>query len=468
MSNKENEVPIRLAVLGGSATGKSSLVSRLTMDVVHEQHYPTRKQTNWLFLFEPADPIARTLLDEQAHERIIINNESIESPVFKSPQISPHLLLSPLVFQSFINDWKVSKAQLESGVKPDSGKLITSNGLYSYEKWSNDCKSSLRRASTATLNNSTPTPVLPKGYRPPMYTPISIDIIDTPGFRPDMVVPFLEVSMFRNLDKDILKGLASEPRRPVSTTSLLVASGASELNGKVNGYIFVYSAVPELNHGVYPPGYENANNDSRTTPKEGDDESKPPSGTSTHRDSVSSSKSSTSDRKCSWSSYENEEDGGFSLLSIIRNCILDAWTEFRDYQHRWAQGKEGDVYSLMYNLKQMWKNQSERNEKLKQLRSYKTKLDSIDLDEASPDSPPPVMIVCTHTKDILSSPVLIEWGRNLALEWKCGFVALDSVENYNVDVAVSLLLREVMEKERLLQSSSKGKGKKGLKKIVKG
>lgn len=143
----------------------------------------------------------------------------------------------------------------------------------------------------------------------------------------------------------------------------------------------------------------------------------------------------------------------------MRNCILDAWSEFRDYQDRWAKGKEGDVYSLMYNIKQMWKSQSARNEKLKQLRTFHTKPNALSWDAESPDSPPPCMIICTHINDPLASPVLLDLGKELAIEWSCGFVAVDNMDDYNIDVALGLLLREAVEKEKVIKALSKGKSK---------
>ena len=261
---------------------------------------------------------------------------------------------------------------------------------------------------------------LPLNYIPPTYAPIKIDIIDTPGFSPDNVVPFLEVSLFRNLGKSILHGLADEPRQPVSTTSLLVASGASELNGKIDGYILVYSAVPELNHIGGPPEYEDEVSEIYT---------------------------------------ETVSDGGFELLKVIRNCILDAWTEFRNYEKRWEEGKEDDIYSLVYSLRHLWsKNGKEKSAKLEQLRSYNTKLKSIELDPSSPDSPPPCIIVCSHVNHELASPMLIEMGRQLATTWKYGFVGIDSMDDLNVDVVISLLIKEISEKMKLLVSNSNGGG----------
>ena len=47
----------------------------------------------------------------------------------------------------------------------------------------------------------------------------------------------------------------------------------------------------------------------------------------------------------------------------------------------------------------------------------------------------------------LASPVLLQWGKDLALQWNCGFVGLDSMTDDNVDVAFAMLLREIIERD---------------------
>ncbi|KAL3233807.1 hypothetical protein RNJ44_03847 [Nakaseomyces bracarensis] len=435
--------PIRVAVLGGDSTGKTSFISRLTLNIVHEVHYPTRDQTNWLFDFIPHSPVARAILDAEPHERLAVRTpgSQVLEPIFSSPSVTDHVLLSPLVFQSFTDDFtqvrSQSKARTLSYIRAESKKKKPhlykySNSAAGKDGDANDKGIYLRGPKFVERTND----VLPMNYIPPVYSPISIDIIDTPGFKPDMVVPFLEVSLFANLDKSVLRGLADEPRQPVSTTSLLVASGASELNGKIDGYVFVYSAIPELSHLITPPSYESKDEGSEDV-----------------RDTISTANTEASSKSnFSWSNYTKIKNGGFSLLDVIRDCILDAWAEFRDYQRRWEMGQEDDVYSLFYTLKHMWKNEKERNTKLQELRSYKTTVNTIETDPSSPDSPPPCLIICTHARDPLASPLLIDKGRQLATQWKCGFVALDNLEDYNVDVALSMLIREIAEKEKLLMN----------------
>lgn len=436
--------PIRLAVLGGELTGKTSFTSRVTVNIVHEVHYPTRQQTNWLFDYLPHTTYARALLDNQAHESILLRTQGSQEPepLFSSPCLSSHLMLSPLVYQAFLEDYTRVKNQHRdrsaNHIKHVELKR-QDNLFYEYlpESDSEKGNSSINilrsgLGSSSRTNSLDAELNLPENYMPPEYTPIAIDIIDTPGFNPEMVVPFLEVSLFSRLDKRVLHGLADEPRMPVSTTSMLVASGASELNGKIDGYLFVYSAVPELNNGISPPNY------GETEKTDGEDDLQA---------TVSGD---------FWSANSKRTDGGFSLLEVIRNCIMEAWTEFGDYKKRREDGKEGDVYSLAYAFKSMWKTEKQRRAKLAELRNSNDKLKSLDLDPSSPDSPPPCLILCTHAHDPMASPKLIELGRKLAAEWRCGFAAVDSMDGYNVDVAMSMIIREIVEKSKLV---AKGRSK---------
>lgn len=459
--------PIRLAVVGAELTGKTAFTSRLTVNIVHEVHYPTRQQTNWLFDFIPKSALARTVLDNQLHERILARTQGSQQPdpVFSSPSLSPHILLSPLVYQAFLDDYRNVKKQFASRSTNHIKHVELKdrdNPFYSYLETGPEVASAtpintatnsnaniLRsiRSGSSTLDDSTEFSIgLPSNYMPPEYTAIPIDIIDTPGFNPEMVVPFLEVSLFTKLDKRVLRGLANQPRVPVSTTSMLVASGASELNGKVDGYVFVYSAIPELNNDISPPEY----------------------------DSISQAVSDTGLTSTLsgdfWSASSRRTDGGFSMLQVIRNCILEAWGEYRDYEKRWQEGKEGDVYSLVHSLKTVWKTEQQRRENLAKLRRPNKNLKTLNLDPSSPDSPPPCLVLCTHVHDPMASPALVELGENLATQWRCGFVAADNMDGYNVDVAMSLIVREIVEKNRLLskkRSKSFSGASNALKKLVK-
>ncbi|SCU97275.1 LAFA_0G10682g1_1 [Lachancea sp. 'fantastica'] len=455
--------PFRVAVLGRTGTGKSALVSKMTVGMAHEVHYPTRKQSNWLFTFEPWENLTRTLMDERPHRRRLVQSGKADRSFFETPQVTPLVLLSPVVFQAFANEWKETKTLVQShSTRTDIRCTDPKNEVYNYEEYSGKNHDRIEQSRTLLTNsdanilrtqlsseaNALPASgasCLPEDYEPPCFSALPIDIVDTPGFKPDMVVPFLEVSLFRNLDNDVLKGLANEPRKPISTTSLLVASGASELNGRINGYIFAYSAVPEFGRGAGPPGYDDTiENDTLAEPTR-----------STSPSNTLSPVSSTT------IAVEKECDGGLSLLTTIRNCMLEAWSEYRDYQHRWSEGKEGDVYSLIYNFKQMWKSQKQRNEKLKYLRSFDSKPNALDWDPTSPESPPPCIIICTHVDDPLASPVLIERGKELAMEWRCGFVGVDTMDDCNVELAFGMLLRENVERKKIVKAASKYKHKMG-------
>ncbi|CAL9736623.1 hypothetical protein MOSE0_K03928 [Monosporozyma servazzii] len=422
--------PIRLAVLGGESTGKTAFISRLTLNIVHDVHYPTKNQTNWLFDFIPQSTLAKAILDGQAHERLLNRTPGSEKlvPIFESPVITPYVLLSPLTFQAFTDNYTNLKNTPKSRASSNhSLKKTNSNNFYSYSNNSSSSQITLpgKRRTQSANAFKIESANLPRNYIPPTYSPIPIDIIDTPGFKPEMVVPFLEVSLFRNLDKSILKGLANQPRTPVSTTSLLVASGASELNGKIDGYILVYSAIPELNHHIVP---------------------EPPSYGSV--DISKNDKESTTS-----TTSEIPKGGGLSLLTIIRSCILDAWTEFRNYETDWKNGQEEDVYSLAHSLKSIWKSQESEQTKLakvNKLRTFKTDLDTITLDPASPNSPPPCIIVCTHINSNMASPLLIQKGKQLATQWESSFVGIDNIDDINVDVALSLIIKDIVEKDHLL------------------
>ncbi len=450
---KMTERPIRVVVLGGSSTGKTSLVSRLTVNFVHEVHYPTRKQSNWLFSFKPTSPVARFLLDRKSHARLKKRTRGqLRAPLIDSPEINPHVLLSPFIYDLTMHEYKMARDRKAK----DDADLTQDNHVYKYlephdhineknvnllSNTSGNIASDAQRMNSVSAEEcieSNMDKFRQQGYVPPSYTEISVDIIDTPGFNPDMVVPFLEVSLFSNLGKPILRGLADEPRKPVSTQPILVASGTAELNGRVDGYFLVYSLVPELNKVNTLPSYDDASSNADITPQP----------------SIGSNSSEL--RSNSWTDLD---DGGFSLLTTIRNCFMDAWKEYRNYQKLTKDDAETDIYNLMQNLRQMWKN--EVHSKEKERKKLMTTLKDINLSPDAPDSPPPIIIVGTHLSHDLASPVLLQWGKDLALQWNCGFVAIDSMTDENVDVAFSMLLREIIEKDAAICKKSTKKSTLG-------
>lgn len=384
--------PTKIVLLGGPGVGKSTFANNLYSKFFRETYYPTHKSTILLFEFLAKKKKAKSILDEYGGlqaKKIITEGGDIQ--------------LSPTIFQSYTKATTDRKKRRSSS--NGSGSKLMKNKVYSY-------KYSDSKQNSSALDD---TP-----YTEPSISPVLIELIDTPPFKPDLVVPFLEVSLYRNLDKEDLHNLANEPRRPVSTNPLLVASGASELDGNVNGYIFMYSAVPSFN----PPSYEDV-----LSP-------------STSRNSAVSDNSNNS---------TNGSENPLTLLDIMRGAILDAWTEYRNYQKKWKKGSEGDIYSLVYGIKQLWKMKSyeEEQEKLAELRKISNRLDDLDIDPSSSESPPPILIVCTHANHEGRSPNLIEAGKQMANNWKSSFVLVENDNGENVEESIALLLREIVERQKL-------------------
>jgi hypothetical protein len=380
--------PIRIAFLGGPKSGKTSTISKLGLGTFQDTYYPTHKVNPLLINFQVRSLLGRAILDE-------FNPEQGMKYIFNTPNIKDLIGVSPVIYQSF------SRAQWKP--LPESSSSTVVHGRNQYYSMYN-----LKEELTGN-------------YVPPRISPILVELIDTPSFDPNRVVPFLEASLYMKLDKEILRNLASEPRKPVSTNPLLVASGASELNGNIDGYFFVYSAVPCYN----PPSYEQA---SKT-------ESKTPS-----------------------NSIQLEDipgDNTFSLLSIIKGALDEAWREYNTFKKRWSQGKESDIFSFKSALKNIWKEQNiSEIESMRQELRKQIKLVDNPSDPADPNSPPPIWLICTHANSPLKSPVLIENGAKLAKFWKCGFVSIDNA-NANIDEVLALMIKEILERKRLQKGKKK-------------
>ncbi|KAG5419455.1 hypothetical protein I9W82_003222 [Candida metapsilosis] len=319
--------PIRLAFLGGARAGKSSIISKLILGNFRETYYPTTTLNPNLFNYEPSSEVAKDIL----RGKELVSNS--------------HLQLPPNIEEN-----KVAAAAAAAAASSKS--IFKKNQYY--------------------ISSASGT------------TPILVELIDTPSYNPDKTVPYLEASLYTNLDKDVLHNLANEPRRPVSTSPLLVASGASELNGDVNGYFFVYSAIPSF----APPGYG-----------------------------------------------ESDVGGGlpknhtFNLLPSMKTTLDEAWDEYISFKENWKRGQEADVFSFKNALKSFWK----ANDSSVQVES------STDVKSKSP----PIWIVCTHVKSDLASSQLIAKGKELSKEWKCGFIAIDCLND--IDEVLSLMIRDIIQ-----------------------
>ncbi|KAK6204778.1 uncharacterized protein RJT21DRAFT_111335 [Scheffersomyces amazonensis] len=398
--------PVRIAVLGGPKSGKTSIISKLSLGNFSDTYYPTHSVQPILFQFSPNSDLANSILDENVPELVL-----------NSIKQNNNIQLSPVLNDSFKKIIPISHNNTHSHIhtntlQSESVKLVVKSKNNYYISYNTEVE----------LSNSE--------YTPPHITPILVELIDTQSFDPNLAVPFLEASLYVKLDKGILHNLANEPRKPVSTNPLLVASGASELNGNIDGYFFVYSAVPSQE----PPSYEEitsfTSNISTVT-------------TGSSKSIISHETSELPDLE------ELPGDKTFHLLSIMKGALDEAWKEYYNFKRRWNQGKEHDIFSFKEAMKSLW---SEQNlidgQTFKREIRGDTKMVDNPTDPSDPDSPPPIWLICTHIASPFASPKLIENGEKVAEFWKCGFVGIDNT-NDNIDEALALLIREITERKKL-------------------
>jgi hypothetical protein len=370
--------PIRLAFIGGAKTGKSSIVSKVSIGTFQDTYYPTHKVSPMLINFNAKGKLSRIVLDE-------LHNSDCLHYLVKCDNV----LLSPILEHGYT---LTSKPKLEI-VKQDV-VIHSSNNYYTLFNYKDE------------LTND--------GYTPPHISPILIELIDTPCYDPNTVIPFLEASLYNKLDEKSLKNLASEPRKPVNANPILVASGASELNGLIDGYFLVYSAVPSYN----PPSYNEPESAKSTDISKVDSDSIP-------------------------------GDNTFSLLSTIKNTLDEAWIEYFQFKQSYYQTKESDIFSFKSALKNLWKDQITVDSESKDELLHVNPNDPLD-----PNGSPPIWIVCTHANSPLRSPILIENGAKLSKMWKCGFVAVDNT-NDNVDEVIALMVRDILVRQKLQKSKKR-------------
>ncbi|ODV80125.1 uncharacterized protein CANTADRAFT_21380 [Suhomyces tanzawaensis NRRL Y-17324] len=378
--------PIRVAFLGGSRSGKTSTISKLTLGNFRDTYYPTHQITPTLHNFTTDDAKARLVLDEL---------DVVNSLGWLTQQ--NRIVLSPVIYKSFARTTKT----VPDNNAPIADIVETGRNPYFL--------SYLHRHE-----------IEQKTHVPPHATPVLVELIDTPNFNPNQVVPFLEASLYVKLGKEILRNLANEPRQPVSTNPLLVASGASEMNGNVDGYFFVYSAIPSSS----PPSYE----DSFQEPLE--------QGTASNNPNLPP-----------MDSFPGESP--FNLLSSMKDTLDDAWKEYTSFKKRWEQGKEHDIFSIKSAIKNMWKEpNSKMLESMRQELKNETKLLDFSTDPADPDCLPPIWILCTNIYSPLASPKFVENGIKVAKHWKCGFIGIDN-STENVDEVLALMIKEIVERKKL-------------------
>ncbi|KAM9936275.1 hypothetical protein OXX80_004172 [Metschnikowia pulcherrima] len=380
--------PVRLAFLGGPRTGKTATISKLSCGTYRDTYYPSRKTTPVLFTYAPQTPESTLILDQHNSKQLLEHASARDD-----------LLLSPVI----------SEALLRASVKSSSAGSAHDIHLAPHGA-RNDVYATSRDGGSAAAEIS----------------PILAELIDTPAFNANQFIPFLEASLHARLGKDVLRKLADTPRQPVNTEPLLVASGAGEMNGAIDGYFLTYSAIPS----VEPPNYDESNTQVSPTT------------------SVESFDSYNSDGTLKTASFgASKNDTTFSLLPVIKAGLEEAWSEYYTYKTRWDQGKEKDIFSIKSALRTMFDGKSSFNVDVPQ-----NKLLQTSMNPADPSCPPPIWIICTHKDSPLASPKLINDGKKLAQLWRCGFLAVDVAQD--IDQVLALMIREVVER-RSLQKARK-------------
>lgn len=351
-----NTSPIRIALLGGEKTGKTSIITKLEQNIYTDTYYPTNRVNTSMFAYTPATEYGKLLMSSAG------GFGTLET-----------IVLSPVLFNM---KKSLIPKRPKAVVAADGKEVNVSNSTDLYRSFTYKDDKAIH------------------------VTPVLVEMIDTPAYKSDFI-PFLESSLYTNLHKDVLKNLANEPRRHVLTMPLLVASGAGELNGLVDGYLYVYSAVPSYN----PPTYDN--------PKQ-------------------------------------QETSSLEILKRIKASIDEAWKEFYTYKVKWEQGKEADIYSLKGALKNLVSSKTVGEIESRKIsnRGYHKTLMDYPKDPGDPSCPPPIWIICTHCKNPLASQNLITDGKQMASQWGCGFAAIDITDN-SVENILALMIREISERKRL-------------------
>ncbi len=417
-----SERPLRFALLGPPKSSKSSIVSIISSGKSIGNYYPTVQNSPTLIQFQPKSVKARALLDvnatlDELEDVNVIGNKEFKitqrvlDAVAEATTVIPSESTIPLLSSASILGRTLNYYDLDY-TRPDyfETDLMTSlspisSPIASYSIGSHSdpfIKGVMSdRLSDEDSNSSQ--------YRPPVTTPILVELIDTPGVQRNDLIPFLEKGLDSKLAKDVLRNLINEA--DASSRSrvkpLLTGSGMSELNAAMDGYLLCYSCIPETANEAAPPSYD---------------------------DAIASSSDKSSDSK-----YHSETQDGYEPIEIVKalyTAIMEAWKQYTNYQIGWEEGKEFDVYSLNYSFKHLWKKRNLPKNISGQMITNKAR-----------EMMPPVLIAVTHVDHELASPILIEKGRQLAKEWNCGFIEVScEFENWrNVEETVAFLIRDRIE-----------------------
>lgn len=350
---RNSSVPLRIAILGAPRTGKTSIINKIVTGNYSDTYYPLRKTTPILFTYRPENSGLKCIIDPY---------KSKEALSFAAAN---KIILSPII------ELGLKKCHIDGESNGPNGHALSISKNSTYHVYS--------------VANS----------KENVITPILTELIDTPGFEARKSVPFLEVSLHAKLAKADLRNLANDAghTQTVNAEPLLVASGAAELNGAIDGYILVYSAVPP----AALPSYD--------------------------YDSQSS---------------ELPTDSSLDALYHIKEGLVEAWCEYQAYKARSLNNAESDIFSLKTAFKNMFDTRERRDN------SFSTTLETIPSDPYDKLSLPPIIIVCTHKSLPLASPKLIKEGEKLARTWKSDFIAVDITENVNT--ILDFMVRELVER----------------------
>lgn len=433
-------VPLRFAILGSHKSSKSSFVSIISNQISLPNYYPTIQNSPILVQFQPKRFSSRAILDvhvtpKNLNEMNLLGNDSI----VMDQNLMKRIDLEGLKQAKLKN----SNAPIYSNDESSQILNLTNNhydldysvwDMFDNEYFKPVNSFSNQAPAISTIDTSkfkSHRGILPKPmhfnpdrsthkfkYKPPVSTPILIELIDTPGIQQDDLIPFLERSLDCRLSKDVLNNLANDYNTNFRSrvTPLITGSGISDLNASINGYLLCYSCVPESELSNVPP------------PIYGEKE-----------DSISNQ----------INSIDNIE-----VLKSLYFSIFEAWKEWTTYQVNWEIGKEYDSLSLATSIKQIWKKKELPMMEMKDLNELapeeRKRLEKF-LERSDIAKRPPIVIACTHIDSPYASPLLIEKGKQIANEWGCSFVQMscsyDSEDWCNVEEAMALLVREASDIE---------------------
>lgn len=420
-------VPLRFAILGAHKTSKSAFVSIISNQMSLPNYYPTIQNSPLLVQFQPKRFKSRALLDvhitpKDLKEVNLLDDETL--------QMDPKLLKRI--------DLEGLKQAKQQGVSPslhheDVTHLTQNHYDLDYSTWDmfdNDYFKPINSFGATAGEDKLkagrgmhPNPLYfergdSRTYKPPVSTPILIELIDTPGVEKDDLIPFLERSLDCRLSKDVLNNLANDYNTNFRSRvkPLITGSGISDLNASINGYLLCYSCVPEINSNeINPPSYNEKENAA------GGQEQ----------------------------NYDN-----IDVLKSIYVSIFEAWKEWTTYHVNWEIGKEYDSQSLSTSIKQIWKKKELPLTELKDFgelsKGERKRLEKF-IDKSEIPRRPPIVVACTHVDSPYASPMLIEQGKKLASEWGCSFVQMscsyDAARWRNVEETLALLVREAADSE---------------------